>query len=122
MTTWATQPLFERKEGKKVCTNYEKKIFDVVRMEILYSFSYISFYQDTLLNLDEWQERTNKRYGEINETADRINVLLRENMELFNMQDNQDSEIWLSYVAFIDGLIEETLFKSIACRYQIINV
>ena len=33
------------------------------------------------------------------------------------MQNNQDSEIWLSYVSFIDGLIEETLFKSIACRY-----
>ncbi|CAG9581720.1 unnamed protein product [Danaus chrysippus] len=31
------------------------------------------------------------------------------------MQDNQDSEIWLAYVSFIDGLIEETLFKAIAC-------
>lgn len=79
-------------------------------------FYFFSLPQDTLLNLDDWQERTNKRYSEIKETAERINVLLRENMELFNMQDNQDSEIWLSYVSFIDGLIEETLFKSIACR------
>ncbi|CAG4954204.1 unnamed protein product [Colias eurytheme] len=31
------------------------------------------------------------------------------------MQENQDSEIWLAYVAFIDNLIEESLFKSIAC-------
>nr|XP_026486610.1 dynein beta chain, ciliary [Vanessa tameamea] len=93
MKTWASQPLFERKEGKK----------------------------DTLLNLDDWQERTNKRYSEIKETADRINVLLKENMELFNMQDNQDSEIWLSYIAFIDGLIEETLFKSIACSLGYIS-
>lgn len=72
--------------------------------------------QDTLLNLDDWQERTNKRYTEIKETADRIMVLLKENMELFNMQDNQESDIWLSYIAFIDNLIEETLFKTIACR------
>lgn len=79
-------------------------------------FYFFSLPQDTLLNLDDWQERTNKRYSEIKETAERINVLLQENMELFNMQDNQDSEIWLSYVSFIDGLIEETLFKSIACR------
>lgn len=43
-------------------------------------------------------------------------VLLQENMELFNMQDNQESDIWLSYIAFIDNLIEETLFKTIACR------
>lgn len=32
------------------------------------------------------------------------------------MQDNQDSEIWLNYVAFIDALIEEALFKTIAVR------
>lgn len=38
-------------------------------------------------------------------------------MNLFNMQDNQDSEIWLNYVAFIDILIEEALFKTIAVRY-----
>lgn len=38
-------------------------------------------------------------------------------MELFNMQENQDSEIWLNYVAFIDALIEDALFKTIAVRY-----
>ncbi|XP_049878702.1 dynein beta chain, ciliary [Pectinophora gossypiella] len=87
MKVWATQPLFERKEGKK----------------------------DTLLNLEDRQERTNKRYTDIVSTADRIKELLKENMELFNMQDNQESEIWLNYVAFIDNLLEESLFKCIAC-------
>ncbi|CAG9581722.1 unnamed protein product [Danaus chrysippus] len=37
MKSWASQPLFERKDGKK----------------------------DTLLNLDDWQELTNKRYSEM---------------------------------------------------------
>lgn len=74
------------------------------------------FYQDTLLNLEDRQERKTKRYTDVEATAARIKELLDENMELFNMQDNQDGEIWLNYVAFIDSLMEETLFKSVACR------
>lgn len=69
------------------------------------------------MNLEERHERVNKRYLEIKITAERIKSLLNENMVLFNMQDNQSSEIWLSYVAFIDNLIKDSLFKSIACRY-----
>lgn len=75
--------------------------------------------QETLLNLDERQDRTTKRYGDIQATAARIKELLNENMQLFNMQDNQDSEIWINYVAFIDKMIEEALFKCIACRLYI---
>ncbi|XP_038207715.1 dynein beta chain, ciliary [Zerene cesonia] len=87
MKTWSSQPLFERKEGKK----------------------------DTLMNLEDRKERSNRRYTDIQNTAERIRILLDENMQLFSMQENQDSEIWLAYVAFIDNLIEESLFKSIAC-------
>ncbi|VVC95211.1 unnamed protein product, partial [Leptidea sinapis] len=93
MKAWSSQPLFERKEGKK----------------------------DTLMNLDDRKERTSKRYNDIKETAERIRTLLDENMELFNMQDNQNSEKWLAYVAFIDKLIEEELFKSIACSLGYIS-
>ncbi|KAI8438868.1 hypothetical protein MSG28_011209 [Choristoneura fumiferana] len=76
---------------------------------------------DTLLNLDDRQDRINKRYSDIETTAQRITDLLKENMELFNMQDNQDSEIWLNYVAFIDNLFEEALFKTIACSLGYIS-
>lgn len=77
-----------------------------------------------MLNLDDRQEKKNKRYNDIIATANRINELLKENMELFNMQDNQDSEIWVNYVAFIDALLEESIFRSIACRLvsKMINV
>lgn len=68
------------------------------------------------MNLDDRKERTNKRYSQIRTTAVRVQTLLDENMQLFSMQENQDSEKWLAYVAFIDSLIEESLFKSIACR------
>ncbi|CAH1639911.1 unnamed protein product [Spodoptera littoralis] len=87
MKDWSVQPLFERKEGKK----------------------------DTLMNLEDRPDRKDKRYNDIISTANRINELLNENMELFNMQNNQNSEIWMNYVAFIDALLEEALFKTIAC-------
>lgn len=73
-------------------------------------------FQDTLLNLEERKERRTKRYADIVVSADRIKELLKENMELFNMQDNQESEIWLQYVEFIDSMIEESLFKCVATR------
>ncbi|CAH0405196.1 unnamed protein product [Chilo suppressalis] len=87
MKEWASLPLFERKEGKK----------------------------DTLLNLEDRTEKKSHRYTAIKCSAERIETLLKENMELFNMQENQDSEIWRNYVSFIDNLMEESLFKCIAC-------
>lgn len=68
------------------------------------------------MNLEERQDRKTKRYTDIVASADRIKELLKENMELFNMQDNQESVIWLQYVEFIDNMIEEALFKCIGCR------
>ncbi|KAJ8736094.1 hypothetical protein PYW08_006750 [Mythimna loreyi] len=93
MKDWSVQPLFERKEGKK----------------------------DTLLNLEDRPDKKAKRYSDIMSTANRINELLNENMQLFNMQDNQNSEIWMNYVAFIDALLEEALFKTIACSLGYIS-
>lgn len=68
------------------------------------------------MNLEDRPDKKAKRYSDIVTTANRINELLNENMQLFNMQDNQNSEIWMNYVAFIDALLEEALFKTIACR------
>ena len=49
MTTWTKQPLFERKEDK----------------------------YDTLLNLDDREDRINKRYAEIRTYGDKIHELLK---------------------------------------------
>ena len=68
------------------------------------------------MNLEDRPDKKVKRYSDIVTTANRINELLNENMQLFNMQDNQNSQIWMNYVAFIDALLEEALFKTIACR------
>ncbi|KAL4716849.1 hypothetical protein ACJJTC_012660 [Scirpophaga incertulas] len=90
---WSSHPLFERKEGKK----------------------------DTLLSLDDRTDRKNVRYTNIRQSAERIQILLKENMELFNMQDNQDSDIWRNYVSFIDNLMAESLFKCVACSLGYIS-
>lgn len=116
MREWSTQPLFERKDGKKVL----KVLFSNVLHRGIFTelIDLIIFhFQDNLLNLDDRSERRNKRYSDIVNTAQRINELLKENMELFNMQNNQDSEIWINYVVLIDNLMKEALFKSVACRY-----
>ncbi|KAL4716976.1 hypothetical protein ACJJTC_012787 [Scirpophaga incertulas] len=84
---WSSQPLFERKNGKK----------------------------DTLLNLDDRTDRVNHRYTKIKQSDERVRVLVKKNMFLFNMQDNQDSVAWKNYVFYIDNLMEVTLLKSIAC-------
>lgn len=68
------------------------------------------------MNLEDRPDKKVKRYSDIVTSANRINELLNENMQLFNMQDNQNSEIWRNYVAFIDLLLEDALFKTIACR------
>ena len=49
MTTWTKQPLFERKEDK----------------------------YDTLLNLDDREDRINKRYAEVRTYGDKIHSLLK---------------------------------------------
>lgn len=72
------------------------------------------------MNLEDRPDKRTKRYNEIIATANRVNELLEENMNLFNMQDSQNSVIWLNYVTFVDALMEDTLFKTIACRYKII--
>lgn len=70
------------------------------------------------MNLEDRPDKRTKRYNEIVATSNRVNELLKENMHLFNMQDSQDIEIWLNYVTFIDALMEETIFKTVACRYD----
>lgn len=87
LSLWSNKPLFERKDGKK----------------------------DTLLNLEDKKDRANKRYEDIKETVARIRELLDENKQLFGIDEKHDNE-WRNYIAYIDGLIERAIFKTIACR------
>lgn len=90
---FARQPLFERKDGKR----------------------------DTVLSIDEREEKINKRYVEIRETTDKIRVLLKQNMELFSMSDKQDSPQWIKYVDFVDKTVISYLFQTVGCSLSYLN-
>nr|VZI28891.1 unnamed protein product [Spirometra erinaceieuropaei] len=85
MSTWNKTPLFERKEGKR----------------------------ETLLALDDREERASKRYSEISEAGERIIAILEENRQLFRAE--LDSEAWQTYVEEIDTIVRDGFINAIRC-------
>lgn len=85
---FARQPLFERKDGKR----------------------------NTVLCIDERDERKMKRYNDIKQATDRIIVLLNQNMELFEMSDKQDDPKWINYIEYVDNITLSYLYQTVGCR------
>ncbi|XP_065078949.1 dynein beta chain, ciliary [Ochlerotatus camptorhynchus] len=81
MSSWAKAPLFERKDSKK----------------------------DTVLCLEERNDRKSKRYGELEAAAIKVHQLLDANMQLFGMDESQDDWNWVKYVIFVDNIAYENL-------------
>lgn len=88
MSLWAKQPLFERKDGKK----------------------------DAVLCLDEKTDRIGKRYAEIKAVSEKIQTLLEENLKLFGLEGQKDSQMWQDYVKFVDGIIYNSLLVTVGIR------
>ncbi|XP_072259402.1 dynein axonemal heavy chain 9 [Pyxicephalus adspersus] len=89
MKSWVL-PIFERKDGKK----------------------------DTLLNLDDRNERLERRYNLIRESGKKIHQLLKENMELFSA--DPDSDVWKAYEDYIDEMVLDGFFSAIECSLKFI--
>ncbi|XP_032221173.2 dynein beta chain, ciliary [Nematostella vectensis] len=85
MTKWSEAPLFERKEAKK----------------------------EGLLNLEERETITNKRYAMITQSGEKIHKLLKNNLELF--QADADTDMWRAYVDSIDDMVLDGFFNCIHC-------
>lgn len=85
MATWNKNPLFERREKKK----------------------------DSLLGLDDHEERVKKRNTDIQQAGEKIKEHLNENMRLFKA--DIASEEWKQYVEYIDEMITEGFFTAIHC-------
>lgn len=88
MAACSKQPLFERRDGKNF----------------------------TVLALEERSERSTKRYADVRNAAEQISKLLDQNLELFGMREQQDSEMWLKYVDYVDGIVLQYLYKAVGCR------
>lgn len=83
---WTKMPLFERKDCRK----------------------------DTLLCLDERQERVSKRYTDVKKAAEQIHSLLEENKKLFQINDIEKNA-WKEYVKYVDDIVIESLRKAVGC-------
>ncbi|CAL4154033.1 unnamed protein product, partial [Meganyctiphanes norvegica] len=75
LLTWVQQPIYERKEGKK----------------------------DTLLNLEDRNERLKKVYSTINSDGEKIKCMVNENKTLLRI--NEVTQDWLAYLEYLDSLI-----------------
>ena len=88
MATWTKLPLFERKEGKN----------------------------ETLLNIDDRDDRLRKRYEEIAKAGEQIHNLLKDNLEKFKADGESDN--WKAYVDYIDEMVVDGFFNTIHCSLK----
>lgn len=88
MATWTKVSLFERKEGKN----------------------------ESLLNLDDRDERLRKRYEEISKAGEQVHVLLKENLDKFKADSESDN--WKAYVDYIDEMVVDGFFNTIHCSLK----
>ncbi|KAL3857821.1 hypothetical protein ACJMK2_012454, partial [Sinanodonta woodiana] len=88
MATWSKVPLFVRKEEKN----------------------------DTMINLDDRENRLNIRYTEIRMIGEKIHGLLEENLTLFKCESS--ASIWKAYVQYVDESIVEGFLNTINCSLK----
>ena len=88
MATWSKDPLFHRKEGRG----------------------------ESLLNLDEREDRLKKRYEEIRNIGVEIKKKMEENATL--LQVNTDTDMWRAYVDYVDKILVDGFFDTIMCSLK----
>ncbi|XP_047143157.1 dynein beta chain, ciliary isoform X1 [Hydra vulgaris] len=90
MSKWSLAPLYDRKDGKK----------------------------DGLLYIEDKPLVLKKRYDFIKETGDQIFKLVLENKNAFSA--DAESEIWKSYIEYLDDMVVEGFLKAVHCSLQFI--
>lgn len=86
MEPWTRTPLIERKDRRK----------------------------DSLLSFDERSEKVSKRCREIQRAAEQIHSLVEENRVLYRVSEEME-ERWERYVAYVDGIVMESLRRAVGC-------
>ncbi|XP_006898632.1 PREDICTED: LOW QUALITY PROTEIN: dynein heavy chain 9, axonemal [Elephantulus edwardii] len=81
-------PIFKRKDGKKEC----------------------------LLSLDDQHEHMERYYNLIKESGHKIHALVQENLTLFSADPT--SQIWKTYVNYIDDMLLDGFFLAIECSLK----
>ena len=88
MTTLTKHPLFERREGKN----------------------------ESLLQLEDREDRLRKRYDDITKVGETLHRLLKENLEYFKAEG--ESQIWQAYVDYVDEMVVDGFFNTIHCSLK----
>nr|XP_020770863.1 dynein heavy chain 9, axonemal-like [Odocoileus virginianus texanus] len=81
-------PIFKRKDGRKEC----------------------------LLSMDDQHDRVEKYYRLIKESGLKIHALVQENLRLFSADSTSD--IWKTYVNYIDDMLLDGFFLAIECSLK----
>ncbi|KAI3360460.1 hypothetical protein L3Q82_002355 [Scortum barcoo] len=88
MKGWSRQAMFCRKDNKK----------------------------GSLIQLEDRADRVNKKYSSMKKDGDSIHKLVQENMVLFHA--DPASEVWHSYLEYVDEMVVEGLFSYISRSLQ----
>ncbi|XP_051263753.1 dynein axonemal heavy chain 11 isoform X2 [Dicentrarchus labrax] len=88
MKGWSKQSMFCRKDNKK----------------------------GSLIQLEDREDRVNKKYSSMKKDGDSIHKLVQENMVLFHADPT--SEAWQSYLEYVDEMVVEGLFSYISHSLQ----
>lgn len=70
--------------------------------------------KDALLSFDERPEKVSRRYAEVERAGEQIRSLLEENRLLFQVSEEME-EAWQRYVAYVDGIVIESLRRAVGC-------
>ncbi|KFW62348.1 Dynein heavy chain 9, axonemal, partial [Pygoscelis adeliae] len=85
--SWVS-PIFERKDGKR----------------------------ESLLSLEDCQDRRERRYSLVTESGQRIHSLMKENQSL--LLADPASDIWKAYVDYVDEIVLDGFFIAIECSLK----
>ncbi|XP_070822029.1 dynein axonemal heavy chain 11 [Chaetodon trifascialis] len=88
MKAWSKQAMFCRKDNKK----------------------------GSLIQLEDREDRVNKKYSSMKKDGDSIHKLVQENMMLFHA--DPASEVWQSYLEYVDEMVVEGLFSYVSHSLQ----
>ncbi|KAJ7405899.1 dynein axonemal heavy chain 9 [Willisornis vidua] len=72
--------------------------------------------RDSLLSLEDCQERLERRYSLVREAGQRIHSLLKENQSLLLADPASDS--WKAYVDYVDEIVLDGFFTAIECSLK----
>uniref|UniRef100_A0A8C4V4J9 Dynein axonemal heavy chain 17 n=1 Tax=Falco tinnunculus TaxID=100819 RepID=A0A8C4V4J9_FALTI len=100
---------------QKAKTNVEE-IQTIVRSWVSPIFERKDCKRESLLSLEDCQDRLERRYSLVRESGQRIHSLLRENQSL--LLADAGSDIWKAYVDYVDEIVLDGLFTAIECSLK----